>query len=97
MALDLRTHDGAVRVSVRVQPRAARSELAGVHGTALKVRLTASPVDGAGNAALIDFLAEEFGIPRRAVRIVHGHTSRTKLVELTGVTAAAVRTAAGEG
>jgi uncharacterized protein (TIGR00251 family) len=96
VALDVRPREGGVRVSVHVQPRAARTEIAGVHGTALKVRLNAPPVDGAANAALVDFLAGEFGVARRAVRVVSGLTSRAKVVELDGVDAAAVRRAAGE-
>ncbi len=97
MPVDVRPREGGVRVSVHVQPRAARTELAGVHGTALKIRLAAPPVDGAANDALAAFLAERFGVPRRAVRIVAGHASRAKIVELDGVPADAVRRAAGEG
>lgn len=96
MPLDVRPRDGGVRVSVHVQPRAARTEIAGVHGDALKVRLNAPPVDGAANEALVEFLAATFGVARRAVRVVGGLTSRAKLVELDGVDAAAVRRAAGE-
>lgn len=97
MAVDVRLRDGGVRVRVHVQPRASRTELAGVHGDALKVRLAAPPVNGAANEALTEFLAREFGVARRAVRIVSGYGSRTKLVELDGVELAAVRRAAGEG
>ena len=81
---------GAVRFSVRVQPRAARTEVAGAHGAALKVRLHAPPVDGAANDALIDLLAGLLRVPRRGVRIVSGTTSRTKVVEVDGVAAALV-------
>lgn len=96
MPLDARPRDGGVRVAVHVQPRAARTEIAGVHGTALKVRLNAPPVDGAANDALVRFLAEQFGVPQRAVRVVAGHASRSKIVELDGVDASAVQRAAGE-
>ena len=96
MALDVRPRDGGVRVSVHVQPRAARTEISGVHGSALKVRLNAPPVDGAANEALVKFLAITFGLPQRAVRVVSGHASRAKIVELDGIDAAAVRRAAGE-
>lgn len=82
---------GGVRVTVRVQPRATRSELAGVHGDALKVRLTAPPVEGAANEALVRLLAATFGIPARAITIVAGAGSRTKIVELEGITEARVR------
>ena len=97
MPVDVRPRDGGVRVSVHVQPRAARTEIAGLHGTALRVRLNAPPVDGAANEALVALLAERFDVPRRAVRVVAGHASRAKIVELDGVDADAVRRAAGEG
>ncbi|MGH8170424.1 MAG: DUF167 domain-containing protein [Steroidobacteraceae bacterium] len=76
----------AVRFEVRVQPRASRTELAGMHGGALKVRIAAPPVDDAANRALIEFLAECLGIAKRAVRIVTGETSRAKVLEADGVT-----------
>ncbi len=81
---------GSVRFPVRVQPRASRTELAGTQHGALKVRLQAPPVDGAANEALVDFLAESLGVPRRTVRIVSGASSRTKVVEVTGIDAVAV-------
>lgn len=76
-----------VRFAVRVQPRASRTELAGVHGDALKVRVAAPPVDDAANRALIEFLADCLGVAKRSVRIVAGETSRTKVLEADGVTA----------
>lgn len=97
MPVDVRARDGGVRISVHVQPRAARSEIAGLYGTALRVRLNAPPVDGAANDALVALLAERFDVPRRAVRVVAGHASRAKIVELDGVDVDAVRRAAGEG
>ena len=85
-------------MSVHVQPRASRSEVVGTHGSALKVRLLAPPVDGAANDALVELLADRLKVPRRAVRIVSGETSRSKTVEIEGTTEAAVRAlAAGEG
>ena len=86
--------DGAVRFGVRVQPRASRSEVAGLHGDALKVRVHAPPVDGAANEAVVAVVAEALGVPRRAVRIVSGETGRSKVVEVTGVGAEAVRSLA---
>ena len=67
---------------MRVQPRAARSEIAGLHGDALRVRVSAPPVDGAANAALVELLADALGVPRRCVRVVAGAGSRSKLVEI---------------
>ena len=80
-----------VRVSVHVQPRASRSEIIGMHGSALKVRIQAPPVDGAANAAVELFLADRLGVPRRAVTVVGGLTSRAKIVEIEGTTERAVR------
>ena len=81
------TNDG-VRIAVRVQPRASKSEVAGVHGDRIRIRLGAPPVDGAANDALVRFLAERLGVPSRAVTITAGLTSRSKVVVATGVTAA---------
>ena len=75
-----------VRVSIRVQPRSSADEIAGAHGEALRIRLTAPPVEGAANDALVDFLASVLGIARRDVTIVAGSTSRSKIVELAGIT-----------
>ena len=85
-----------VRFKVHVQPRASRTEIVGVHGTALKVRLHSPPVDGAANMELVDFLAKTLGVSRRAVRIVSGQSSRGKTVEVEGVSPASVD-ALGEG
>jgi uncharacterized protein (TIGR00251 family) len=89
MALTVRASDAGVRFAVRVQPRASRSEIVGVHGDAMKVRLSAPPVDGAANEALVELIANVLGVGRRAVRIVSGETSRSKVVEVEGVSAAA--------
>lgn len=78
-------------MSVHVQPRASRSEVIGTHGSALKVRIQAPPVEGAANEAVIDLLASRLGVPRRAVRIVAGSSSRGKTVEIDGTTEEAVR------
>ena len=86
-----------VRVAVHVQPRASRSEIIGQHGAALKVRLQAPPVDGAANEALVRLLAEALKVPERSVRVVAGATSRSKVVEVDGTTADAVRALASAG
>ena len=88
MAISVR--GGAVRFAVRVQPRSSRNAIEGVLGGALKVRLTAPPVDGAANEALIALLADELGVAKRAVRIVGGETGRNKIVEVEGVTAESI-------
>ncbi len=79
---------GGVTFAVQVAARARRAEIAGVQGDALKVKLTAPPVEGAANAALIDFLAKQFGVRRSAVAIVGGERSRNKTVRVAGVTRA---------
>lgn len=93
--LSVREEGGRVRFSVRVQPRASRDEVSGVHGDALKIRLAAPPVDGAANDALVNFLSTLFVVPRRAVRILAGESSRSKLIEIDGVTARAIHDVAG--
>ena len=81
----------SIRVGVHVQPRATRSEIVGVHGTALKMRVQALPVDGAANEAVVAFLAERLGLPRRSVTVVGGLSSRSKLVDIEGTSERAVR------
>ncbi len=84
---------GAVRVTVYVQPRASRSEVAGVHGDAVKIRLAAPPVEGAANKELVTFLAKKLGVPKSAIRIVSGERGRRKILEVSGVTVRSVREA----
>lgn len=76
---------GTKRINVRVQPRASSNEIVGYRDGILRVRLQAPPVDGAANEALVRFLADEFGVPRRQVRIVSGSGSRNKIVEVEAV------------
>jgi uncharacterized protein (TIGR00251 family) len=76
------------RLTVHVQPRAKRSEVASRHGDAIKVRLAAPPVDGAANDELIRFLAEALGVPRKSLRITAGLTARRKTVEIEAMSGA---------
>lgn len=69
-------------LAIHVQPRASRNAVVGWHGDALKVALTAPPVDGAANAALIAFIAEYFGLRRSQVSLLRGDSSRQKLLAL---------------
>ena len=78
-------------LEVRVQPRASRSEFAGVHGDRVRVRLQAPPVDGRANAALVEFLAEAFGVPRARVTIEHGLAGRDKRVRIRDAGTVAVQ------
>jgi uncharacterized protein len=76
---------GGVRIALHVQPRASRTEMVGLHGDAIRVRLAAPPVDGAANEALVRYLAERLGVARKAVRLVSGSSGRRKAVEVHGV------------
>lgn len=89
-------HGTSLRFRVRLQPRASRNEIAGVLDGALRVRVHAPPVDGAANEALVAFLAERLAVPRRGVRIVSGATSRTKTIEVEGVSSVDVERLADE-
>jgi uncharacterized protein (TIGR00251 family) len=68
-----------------VQPRASRDEVAGVLGDEVRIRLTAPPVDGAANEALVRLLSARLSVPRSAVTIAAGHTGRHKLVRVAGL------------
>jgi len=87
--------DGVVSFAVRVQPRASRDEIAGEYQESLKIRLTAPPVDDRANEALRKLLASRLNVPLAAVRIASGEHSRTKRVEIRGVTADLIRALAG--
>jgi uncharacterized protein (TIGR00251 family) len=84
--LELQKREGGVIFPVRVQPRASKDEIAGVMDGALKVRLRAPALEGRANDALCEFLAELLKTPKAAVRILSGHHSRCKRVEVRGVT-----------
>lgn len=72
-------------ISIRVIPRSSKNALEWEHGS-LKARLTAPPVDGAANEALQELLAKRLALPKRAISIVRGATSRQKVVEIVGLT-----------
>jgi uncharacterized protein len=80
-------YDAAARrlsLTLHIQPGARKSEIAGLHGDALKVRIAAPAVVNKANAALIEFLGEALGIPRSVITIRHGAGARRKVVEVTG-------------
>jgi uncharacterized protein len=87
---------GEIILSIRVIPRASRSELVGIHDGAVKVRLSSPPVDGAANAELIKLLAKSLGVPKSAIEIVSGQASKTKSVRVTGISTEALKAAIGE-
>ena len=78
-----------MRMSVRVIPRSSKNSITWEEGV-LKVRLTAPPVDGAANEALIALLAQRLGLPKRDIAIVQGATGRQKTIEIMGMTAETV-------
>jgi hypothetical protein len=92
---DAHRRGDAVRFSVRLQPRASKNEIAGLQGSALKVRVTAPPVDGMANEALIELLSRALNTSRRNVCIVSGQTSRTKLIEISEASLESVQRLAG--
>lgn len=93
MDTDWLRDDGAGRLTLRlhVQPGARRTETAGLHGDALKLRLAAPPVDGRANECLIAFLAQQAGVARAAVELASGAGSRRKVVRIHGVGAAGMQ------
>ena len=84
----LTTTAAGICLAVKLQPRASKNEIGPSQGNEIKIRVTAPPVEGAANEALIRFLAETLGCPRSAVQIVRGHASRHKTVAVAGVGAA---------
>jgi uncharacterized protein (TIGR00251 family) len=91
----LESADGGIRLRLRIQPRASRTEVAGLHGDTIRIRLSAPPVDGAANAELVRFLAEVLHVSTRAVEITAGHSGRQKTVRILGVDRAAAAAARG--
>jgi uncharacterized protein (TIGR00251 family) len=81
----VRAVKGGILLAIHLQPGASRSELAGRHGDALKVRIASPPVDGRANEALVEFMAQLLGVPRAGVTIVSGRSSRRKLLSVEGI------------
>jgi uncharacterized protein (TIGR00251 family) len=87
----LRNDGDAVILSLHVQPGANKTEVVGVHGDALKIRLAAPPVDGRANQCLIKFIAAQLGIGKNSVTLISGDNARSKRVRAAGVDATDVR------
>jgi len=85
------SNDDGVSFAVRVQPRARRNAIVGELGDALKIALTAPPVDGRANEACIEFFADLLGVPRSSVTIASGQSSRNKVIRVTGMSAEEAR------
>ncbi len=88
MALELRDTPDGLTLRVRVQPRASRDALCGERNGALLVRLTAPPVEGRANEALVRLLGKALGVPPSAVQVVKGGSGRDKVVAVAGIAAA---------
>lgn len=82
--------NGSITLTLHIQPGAKKTEFAGLHGDALKIRLSAPPVDGKANEALIKFVAETLKLPKSAVILKSGQTSRRKVLEVSGTNPALV-------
>jgi uncharacterized protein (TIGR00251 family) len=76
--------DGGITLTLHIQPGARKTEFAGLHGDALKIRLAAPPVDGKANEALVKFIAETLKLPKSAISLKSGQTSRRKVLEIQG-------------
>ena len=79
-----RRNGDIVTLTLHIQPGAKRTEVAGLHGDALKIRLAAPPIEGRANEALLKFIAESFDVPLRQVELKQGGQSRHKVVAVTG-------------
>lgn len=84
--LTIRDTDDGLTFSVYVQPRASKCAIVGVHQQALKIRLTAPPVEGAANKQCIEVLAKALGLPKSQLSILGGHSHRLKQIEISGKT-----------
>lgn len=91
MALQIKEGKDGCTFLVRVQPRSSRDQVTGLHGDALKIRLTAPPVEGKANQALQKFLAKQLDTSPTNIDILTGHTSRQKRVRVAGVSADVIR------
>ena len=88
--------DGHILLTLHIQPGAKKTEIAGLHGDALKIRLAAPPVDGKANAALAAYVADCLDLPKSAVSLKSGQTSRRKVLEVAGANAAQIAALAGD-
>jgi uncharacterized protein (TIGR00251 family) len=85
--LDLNEKDGAVTIRIRVQPRASRTEIVGEHAGAIKLRVTAPPVDGKANEECRRFLAKLLKVGATSIEIISGDSSRDKVIRISNISA----------
>ena len=86
---------GGVRIQLHVQPGASSSGVAGLHGDRIRLRIQSPPVDGRANEAVLEWIAAQLAVPRRAVTLVRGEKSREKTVEIAGISVEAAGRALG--
>ncbi len=91
MAFTVRDTAQGAQFALRVQPRASRNAIAGVMGDAIKLVITAPPVDGKANQAVIEYLSDLFRVSKSSIVIVSGETGRNKVIAIRGVSAEQVR------
>jgi len=89
----IKAQNGGVLLTLHIQPGAKTTEVAGIHGEALKIRLAAPPVDGKANAALLAFIAKTLKLPKNQVTLVSGETSRAKRVQVAAGNLEEIRSA----
>jgi uncharacterized protein len=87
----IQKYEGGVSFAVKIHPRAKKNAITGELGEALKVSLTAPPLDGRANDACIEFFAKLLNVPRSSVTIASGHTSRNKVIRVLGLSAEELR------
>ena len=97
MSLEVESRGGAVRFRLKVQARARREEVVGVHGQMLRVRVTAPALEGRANDAVVALLAGQLRVPKSSIKIAAGERSPLKVVEVAGVSAATVLARLGLG
>ncbi|MGA2193008.1 MAG: DUF167 domain-containing protein [Nitrospirota bacterium] len=83
--INIKESPGGVSFFVRVLPRSSRNEIVGTSGGILKIKLTAPPVEGAANDALVKFLSEKLGVSKSRIAILAGQTGRSKTVSVSGI------------
>jgi len=83
--LNIQETDKGITVEVKVQPRSSRNQIVGEQEGALKVKLTAPPVEGEANKALLDFFAAILKLPRKDIELLRGQTARNKLIAIRGI------------
>jgi uncharacterized protein (TIGR00251 family) len=88
-------HEAAIFLKIHLLPRAPRDEICGLYGDAIKVKVTAPPLEGRANIALQRFIAEKLNLPSSQVEIMAGKRSRQKILRISGISRAAVEKALG--